>query len=186
MAGFAYADTPFTGPSIIVTTDGLPERAQVFASELSEILHRHRESALPRYLPPSEAVAEAKRYEIGPVILVDSADNIGGGTTGDGAEALAAMLAHDIRDGAVVLADPEAVAVCWEAGETAEVSLAVGGKVDDWHGQPVSVTGTVRALSDGTFKCELPDNHFAAFYGDTVHMGRSVWLRVEGVNILLD
>ncbi|MCY3832717.1 MAG: M81 family metallopeptidase [Chloroflexi bacterium] len=102
-----------------------------------------------------------------------------------GVEALAAMLAQDIREGPIVLADPEAVAICWTEGNGAEVTLAVGGKVDDWHGPPVTVTGKVRALSDGVFECELPDNHFASFYGDTVHMGRSVWLRVEGLNILL-
>ena len=35
------------------------------------------------------------------------------------------------------------------------------------------------------FACELPDNHFAAFYGDTIRMGRTVWLRVRGVNLVL-
>ncbi|MDE2638097.1 MAG: M81 family metallopeptidase [Chloroflexota bacterium] len=185
MAGFAYADTPFTGPSIIVTTDGQPELAQNAANELSDLLNRHRESALPIYLQPAAAVAEAKRFERGPVILVDSADNIGGGTTGDGADALAAMLAHDIQEGTIVLADPQAVDLCWRAGAKAELTLDVGGKVDDWHGRPVTVTGSARALSAGVFECELPDNHFAPFYGDTVHMGRCAWLRVGGVNILL-
>lgn len=60
----------------------------------------------------------------------------------------------------------------------------MGGNVDNWHGPSVTVTGTARALSDGEFACELPDNHFASFYGDTVNMGRSVWHRDEGVNIL--
>lgn len=185
MAGFAYADTPFTGPSIIVTTDAQPEQAVAHANELSAILFEWRTEALPRFLSPQEAVLLAKNQERGPVILVDSADNIGGGTPGDGAEALAAMLAHDVREGTIVLADPEAVAICWRAGATAEVTLEAGGKVDRWHGQPVSVTGTVRALSDGVFQCELPDNHFASFYGDTVDMGSSAWLRVKGLNILL-
>ncbi len=185
MAGFAYADTPFTGPSIIVTTNAQPELAQNYAKELSDLLFRHRESALPVFFQPAEAVAEAARYERGPVILVDSADNIGGGTAGDGADALAAMLAQNVQEGTIVLADPEAVASCWEAGKAAKVTLAVGGKADDWHGQPVTVTGTVRALSDGDFECEVPDNHFASFYGSTVNMGRCAWLRVEGVNILL-
>jgi len=185
MAGFAYADTPFTGPSIIVTTNDQAELAAAYAEELSAILFEQRNKALPRFLSPTEAVALAKRQERGPVILVDSADNIGGGTTGDGADALAAMLAQNVHEGTIVLADPEAVAICWQAGNAAQVTLAVGGKVDDWHGQPVTVTGSVRALSDGVFECELPDNHFASFYGDTVHMSRSVWLRVEGVNILL-
>ncbi len=185
MAGFAYADTPFTGPSIIVTTDGQSELAQNYATELSDLLYRHRESALPVFLSPLDAVAEAKESDSGPVMLVDSADNIGGGTTGDGTDALAAMLAHDVREGTIVLADPEAVAICWRAGRTADVTVKVGGKADDWHGQPITVTGTVRAVSDGVFECELADNHFASFYGNTVDMGRSVWLRVGGVNILL-
>ncbi len=185
MAGFAYADTPFTGPSIIVTTDNQPELAHMYAKELSDLLYRHHKSGLPIFLQPAEAVAKATRFERGPVILVDSADNIGGGTTGDGADALAAMLAQDVREGTIVLADPEAVDLCWTAGKGAEVTLDAGGKVDDWHGQPVTVTGSVRALSDGVFECELPDNHFASFYGSTVHMGRCAWLRVGGVNILL-
>ncbi len=185
MAGFAYADTPFTGPSIIATTDNQPQLAQNYANELSDLLYRHRQSAQPTFLQPAAAVAEAQRFTGGPVILVDSADNIGGGTTGDGADALAAMLAQNIQEGTIVLADPEAVDLCCRAGLGTELTLLVGCKVDEWHGKPVSVTGIVRALSDGVFECELPDNHFASFYGDTVHMGRSVWLRAGGVNILL-
>ena len=185
MAGFAYADTPFTGPSIIVTTDNQPALAATYAEELSDILFEQRNKALPRFLSPNEAVLQAKKRERAPVILVDSADNIGGGTTGDGADALAAMLANDVQEGTIVLADPEAVEFCCGAGVSAKVTLDVGGKADDWHGEAVAVTGTVRAISDGVFECELRDNHFASFYGHTVHMGRSVWLRAGGVNILL-
>jgi len=185
MAGFAYADTPDTGPSVIVTTDSQPELARKYANELSDLLYRHRHSALPVFLPPADAVAAAARYVSGPVILVDSADNIGGGTTGDGADALAAMLAQNVHEGTIILADSEAVAICWDEGYGAEVTLSLGAKVDRWHGSAVTATGTVLALSDGVFQCELPDNHFASFYGETIHMGRSVWLRVAGVNILL-
>ena len=185
MGGFAYADTPHTGPSIIVATDGQPTLAGAYAEELSALLYELRGEATPSYLAPAEAVRLAAGRDRGPVILVDSADNIGGGTPGDGADALVAMLANNAREGTIVLADPQAVDVCWRAGKAAEVTLAVGAKVDDWHGQPVTVTGIVRALSDGVFECELPDNHFASFYGSTVHMGRTVWLRVAGVNILL-
>ncbi|GIV76679.1 MAG: microcystinase C [Litorilinea sp.] len=185
MGGFAYADTPDTGPSLIVTTDDNPALARRYAQELADILLAHRDAALPRFLPPEEAVAQALASPGGPYILVDSADNIGGGTPGDGTDALRAMLAHDVQEGTIVLADPEAVATCWEAGEGAQVSLSVGGKVDRWHGQPVAVQGEVRRLSPGTFTCELPDNHFASFFGNVIQMGRTVWLRVGGVNIIL-
>jgi microcystin degradation protein MlrC len=84
-----------------------------------------------------------------------------------------------------MIADYEAVAACWDAGEGATIRLNVGGKTDQWHGEPVAVAGTVRALSEGVFECELPDNHFASFYGNTIRMGRTAWLRVGGVNVVL-
>ncbi|MBI1881902.1 MAG: M81 family metallopeptidase [Chloroflexi bacterium] len=185
MAGFAYADTPFSGASLIVATNNNPALAHRYAQELAGLLLRHRHAALPQFLPPEQAVAQALAESGGPIILVDSADNIGGGTPGDGAEALRAMLASGVLEGTIVLADPEAVAICWAAGVGAEVTLAVGGKADRWHGEPVKVTGAVRALSDGIFQCELPDNHFASFFGQTIQMGRTAWLRVAGVNIIL-
>jgi len=185
MAGFAYADTPFSGASIVVTTNNNPDLAQRYATELADLLWQQREATLPQFLPPEQAVAEALARPGGPIILVDSADNIGGGTPGDGAEPLRAMLAQGVQEGVIVLADPAAVAACWNAGQGAELTLEVGGKADRWHSQPVGVTGQVRALSDGVFECELPDNHFASFFGQTIHMGRTVWLRVAGVNIIL-
>jgi microcystin degradation protein MlrC len=185
MAGFPYADTPHTGCSIIVTTDDDPDLAQKYAQELAGILYQNRQVALPHFLTPEEAVAEAMARSKGPVILVDSADNIGGGTPGDGTDALRAMLALDAQEGTIVLADPEAVAACWEAGQGAELTTAVGGKTDRWHGNSVTVTGVVHALTDGIFTCELPENHFAGFYGATVHMGRTAWLRSGGVNLIL-
>ena len=185
MGGFAYADTPCTGASVIVTTDGDPELARRYAQELVDLMMQHRHVALPQFLPPDAAVARALALPGGPIILVDSADNIGGGTPGDGTDALRAMLAAEVQEGAVALADREAVEVCWDAGAGAEVSLLVGGKTDRWHGEPVAVTGVVRALSDGVFACELPDNHFASFYGNTIRMGRTAWLRVRGINLVL-
>lgn len=185
MAGFAYADTPSTGASIIVTTDGDPDLARRYAQELGDILMRHRQAALPTFFAPDEAVARAVDAPGRPILLVDSADNIGGGTPGDGTDALQAMLRHQVEEGTIVLADPEAVAACWEAGQGASVTLAVGGKTDRWHGDPVVVSGVVFALSDGVFQAELPDNHFAAFFGTEIRMGRTAWLRAGGINIVL-
>ncbi|MDQ7027086.1 MAG: M81 family metallopeptidase [Anaerolineae bacterium] len=185
MAGFAYADTPFTGTSIIVTTDDRPDLARDYAQELADIFLQNYGHALPDFLSPDQAVQQALALTGKPIILVDSADNIGGGTPGDGTDALKAMLAHDVQEGTVVLADAEAVNTCWEVGINKTVTLAVGAKTDKWHGSPITVTGIVKTLSEGIFECELPDNHFAAFYGNTIKMGRSAWLRVQGVNIIL-
>ena len=185
LAGFAYADTPFTGPSVIVTSDGQPDLARSYADELSQLLSEARDAHAPRIFSAEAAVELAAKHTDGPVILVDSADNIGGGTPGDGTDALRAMLDFGGVDGAIVIADAEAVAACVAAAVGAEIALEVGGKSDCWHGEPVQVSGRVRALSDGVFEPELADNHFASFYGDRVEMGSCAWLRVDGVNILL-
>lgn len=186
MAGFAYADTVMTGASVIVTTHNQPQKARKMATDLAVMIRKGYRDALPRLVPPHDAVQQAMMNGMGgPVLLVDSADNIGGGTPGDGTDALVAMLAAGVQEGTVVLADPQAVAQCIAAGIGGKLHLVVGGKVDRWHGEPVNVYGAVKDISDGSFVCENPDNHFASFYGTTVHMGQSVWLRVEGVNILL-
>ncbi len=185
MGGFAYADTPFTGVSLIVTTNNDPALATQFAHELAQIVVDLRETALPEFVTPDQAVKDAMASPDGPVILVDSADNIGGGSPGDGTDALRAMLDNGAQRGTIILADPEAVAICRQNQPGDQLTLEVGAKADSWHGTPVEVTGTIEAFSDGVYPCELPDNHFAAFFGNTIRMGNTVWLRVEGINILL-
>ncbi len=185
MGGFAYADTPFTGPSIIVTTNQDRHLAQIYAEELADILRQNIKKVQPEFISPTEAISQAAAHPGGPIILVDSTDNIGGGSPGDGTDALKAMIEKDVQEGTVVLADPEAVALCWASGEGTDVTLDIGGKSDNWHGDPIKVTGVVQTLSNGEFECELADNHFSSFYGNTLRMGRTAWLRVGGVNILL-
>lgn len=184
--GFAYADTPWTGASVFVHTNDAPDLARDLAAELEEAFMDHRSATVFQALPPDEAIREALRTSDGPVILVDSADNIGGGTPGDGTDALKAMLAADVQEGTVVIADAEAVRECWQAGLGASVTIPIGGKTDDFHGSPITVTGIVRTLSDGRYPCERKQNHFAAFYGDTLEMGNSALLKSGGVNIILN
>lgn len=185
MAGFAYADSPFTGPSMIVTTNNQPGLAHDYAQELSALLIKSYPSEVLSTVSADEAVKKAMASDEHPIILVDSADNIGGGTPGDGTDTLKAMLANNVQDGTVVLADPEAVEICWSAGVGNSIICEVGGKTDQWHGTPLAVTGVVQKLSDGIFECELSENHFAAFRGNTIDMGRTVLLKVGGVNIIL-
>src|SRR5437867_2023487 len=104
------------------------------------------------HLPdPREAVAQALRAERLPVVLVDTGDNVGGGSAADGTVLLAELLRQGATDGVVCLYDPEAVRQCQAAGAGAELTLTVGGKVDRRHGDPLTLTGRVRLLHDGTY-----------------------------------
>jgi microcystin degradation protein MlrC len=184
LGGYAYADTPFSGASILVTTDGDRELARATAQELAEIAWAHRAAATYKGMPVAEAVQRALRAPRGPVILADVGDNIGGGSPGDGTILLRGLLEAGAQNAVVTLADPEAVARAWQAGVGATVEMPVGGKGDRWHGEPVWLRGEVERLTDGRYINEGTD-HFASLYGREVQMGRCAVLRGEGVRLLL-
>jgi len=184
LGGFAYADTPFSGVSVAAFTAGDQALAQEIARDLADVAWAHREAAAYRGLPVDEAVQRAITAPRGPVVLADVGDNVGGGSPGDGTVLLEALLRADARDAVVVLADPQAVATAYEAGEGASVELAVGGHADTWHGSPVLLRATVERLTDGRYRVESP-GHFTSLYGHEVQMGRCAVLRSGGVRVLL-
>ncbi len=193
MGGFAYADTPFTGMSMLVTTDGDEALVQRMADELAEVAWVHRDAARHRGVSVDEAVRRvcSRATETtkvvttsGPIVLADVGDNVGGGSPGDGTLLLRALLDAGARGAVVTIADAEAVAQAVRAGAGHTVETFVGGKCDTWHGEPVRVRGAVERISDGRFSIEGTD-HFAQLYGRNVEMGRCAVVRCDGVRILL-
>jgi microcystin degradation protein MlrC len=151
-AGFPLADIHDAGLSIYVATHDDPALAAKLADQLEAVAWEHRREFVHRAVPVREAVAEALRLDVRPVVLADIADNTGGGAAGDGTELLRELLRVDAPSATVAcLWDPEAAAACTRAGLGATLTIDVGGKVDDRHGAPVRMTGRVSALSDGAF-----------------------------------
>lgn len=184
MGGFAYADTPYSGISILVTTTGDRQLAHKLARELAALAWEAREEASYCGVTVEEAVRQALAAERGPVILADVGDNIGGGSPGDGTVLLQTLLEAGAHDSVVVIADPAAVAQAIHAGEGATIEMNVGGKTDTWHGDPVQIRGTVERITDGRFAVDAT-NHFAQLYGKEVRMGRCAVVNCDGVLILL-
>jgi len=180
-AGFPFADIPDAGLGIYVATDGDQRLADRLADELAGVAWEHRAEFLHTATPVPEAVARALAAEAGPVILADMADNTGGGAAGDGTEILRELIRAGARSAVVAcLWDPAAVRVCESAGVGRRVTLAVGGKVDDRHGAPLVVTGTVRTLSDGRFVHKGP-----MMRGLPGRLGTTAVLDVDGVKVIL-
>ena len=180
-AGFPYADIPDAGLGIYVVTDGDRELAERLAGQLERVAWEHRHEFIHSALPVKEAVARALAAEGRPIVLADMADNTGGGAAGDGTEILRELLATGARSATVAcIWDAAAVAACAKAGVGARVTLDVGGKVDDRHGAPVRVTGTVRTLSDGRFIHRGPMMH-----GLPGRLGRTAVLDVDDIKVIL-
>ncbi len=181
LPGFAYSDVPQMGPSVLVVADGDAELARREADGLAGRLWEARDRLVAHLPDAATAVAQALRAERPPVVLVDTGDNVGGGSAGDGTVLLAEMLRQGATDGVVCLYAPEEVRHCAAAGVGGDVSLTVGGKVDRLHGDPLPVTGKVRLLHNGTY-VEQEVRHGGR---RTNHMGPTALVEVAGRNLLV-
>ncbi|RMD63698.1 MAG: M81 family peptidase [Alphaproteobacteria bacterium] len=184
-AGFPWADIADAGPSVVVVADG--EEAAARAADIAQTLideiwqTRHRKSIETLDVETALARLATVAPGPGPVVLADYADNPGGGGYGDSPRLLGGLIAAGIENAAfATMYDPEAAAICHRAGEGAEVSLALGGKMDPAFGAPLEVCGTVQRLTDGRLTFDGP-----MAKGVHIDMGPSAVLRVGGIDTVI-
>lgn len=187
MAGYSYADVPDCGFSLNLATCGDPVLAGRYLAELEQVLEGHLEAGYPVEAPLEDVLArvDALAPGDGPVLLIEPADNIGGGSPGDATDILGPLLATGRQGIVAAINDPAAVQACVAAGLGAELSLTIGARTDDHHGAPVRVTGCVRHLSDGIFDLENPKSHLASMRGTRIDMGPCAVIDTEQAVILL-
>ena len=154
-AGFGNADIADVGPTVLVTYQGDPAPHERLANELADDIWDRRFEVLNEYLSVEAAAALCADYgaENGPIVVADYADNPGGGAYGDATSLLAALLAAGAGNACFgPLVDPEAVELLRTQTVGQTVTLEIGGKTDpDRGGGPITVTGTLKMLSDGNF-----------------------------------
>jgi microcystin degradation protein MlrC len=148
--GFHFADVAEMGTSFNVVTDGDDALAEKLATELAEYLVERRHDFDPTHVYAPEAVERAARLEP-PVCLLDTGDNVGGGSAGDGT-----VIAHEVahRGGPrtfVCLYEPEAVTRLGQHGPGDRAHVVLGGRQDDLHGPPLELDVRVRGHHDGRF-----------------------------------
>lgn len=193
--GYPYSDVNEMGMSWIAITDNDPELAKKVAQDMAERAWEYRvelnrpvasiEEALTqaqeRYVGPKpegvenfvpddgSALGEAEESEhshLGPIVLMDVGDNIGGGSSADSTHIMKVAREMGVDGYLQSLYDPEAVEACVQAGIGAEITLDVGGKTDDMHGKPIRVVGTVRNIDDGPYEETRPTHGGYRFYDD--------------------
>lgn len=183
-AGFDWSDTYHVGSSVLVTHDGAEDRAQAVANRLIGMAWKSRAVKSIRLLPIDEAVQIAREPSSspGPLLIGDFTDCPGGGTAGDNTRLLKALFDAGVQDVAFAsIADPVAARTGIEAGVGASVTLSLGGKIDGrFGGEPITVTGVVRAISDGVATRKGP-----YMKGKSTSFGPSCLVEVGGVKIIV-
>jgi microcystin degradation protein MlrC len=186
IGGYSFSDVPDAGVAFSLITTGSAERASAALDRLEALAVELRELGQPKEWDLDAALSEIKTLEGGPYIVVEPADNIGGGAPGDDTAILRGFLRHGIRNTAVAIADAEAVQSFADAAPGDVRTIALGGKGSKLGAGPIEVSATFVSRSDGEFTLEDRNSHLAAMQGVHISMGASVVLEVDGVKILVN
>ena len=119
------------------------------------------------------------------MLLLDHADNTGSGGTQDVMTVIAEVMRQGLQDVAVgAVWDPEAVRRMMQAGVGATVTLPLGGRTDmpsvGLKGEPLTVTGKVKVLTDGEWIVRGP-----MYSGLKVNMGPTAVLDTGAMEIVV-
>ena len=185
-AGFAAADVPEIGPTVLVTYDGDAAPHLAFATSIAADIWDKRHDVLNRFLTVDAATAQARIYDAekhkGPLIIADYADNPGAGAYGDAPGLLKSLLGQNIMGACFgPMVDPEAAEFLHQHKVGQQVSLALGGKTDPhFGGGPMKITGKIMHLSDGDYIGDGP-----MMRGLAASYGKTAVLRIAGIDVLI-
>jgi microcystin degradation protein MlrC len=165
--GFAYADVPDVGATVIVMTNNDQELADRIADDMSDYIWRIRDDFAGKVLPKTRegvamAIAAAREGKT-PVVVADHSDRTGNSTH---------ILEELIRQGGsnfciATISDSRAIEqIATQAGVGDTVTVDVGGYADEFAGNPVPITGEVEYLGRyGQF-----DQVAVLAFGDNNHL----------------
>ena len=185
-AGFTPADLEEAGPSVSVTGNGDDPKFMAIAESYMDYAWETRHFDSNTYLSVPETVQEIERLlaegaGLGPIIVADFSDNPGSGAYGDSTLMLDGLIKAGVKNACFgTICDSEAAAILVAAGEGAEVSVKLGGKVDPAFGAPLALTGTVTRITDGVYVAQGP-----RWKGVTHHLGPTAIFKVGGIEIVV-
>ena len=183
MGGFAYADTPFNGLSVVVTATD-PASAQALAREIAEAGWARRE----RFRATLTSLDDAVRLAVGTsdrtrpaLVFADVADNPGGGGRGNTMWLLETFLTGGVTDALVgVIHDPALAAEAHALGEGASFVARFNRGGGDEFSKPFSAPATVRMLRDATVQ-----GRRGIYANNTLDTGPSVALQLGGISVVV-
>src|SRR5262249_44006194 len=153
LPGFPYSDVERAGFTVLLTAeDGTEREARAVGAEIVAAIEARRPEFEVRRPAAAEAVEQAMSARRRPVVLVDVADNVGGGAPGDGTALLRELLARGATGAVITIADAETARQAARAGPGVVIEADVGGKTDDRHGRPVAISGHVVQVTDGRYR----------------------------------
>ena len=184
LSGFAFADTPKNGMTVITHTRGDAALAEKVTMELAAAGWADRERYRPTMITLDDAVARAKSVGENPLaealLFADPADNPGGGGRGNTTFILKALLEAEVQGCVLsVFFDRAAVAAASAAGVGATIQITLSAEEDNEFSDPLPVEARVVSLHDGSFV-----GKYGMAAGTTANTGATAVLDLGGVTVI--
>jgi microcystin degradation protein MlrC len=182
LPGFPYSDVERAGFSVLAVSDSDDvETARDAVQKIAAEVDKRQDEFILRRDGPARAVERAVATGDRPVLLVDIADNVGGGSPGDGTALLAELLRQRANGAVMQLSDPGAVREAHQLGEGSRIETRIGGKTDQFHGSPVFVRArVVRNASETKYR-----SRGSWMTGVEFSMGATSVLDADGITVVL-
>ena len=183
MGGFAYADTPFNGLTVVVTaTDA--DAAHSLAREIAEAgwARRERFRTTLTSIEDATRLAQATTDRNRPaLIFADVGDNPGGGGRGNTMWILEAFRNAGVENALVgVIHDPALAAEAHRLGEDARLIARFNRDGGDEFSKPLRAQAVVRRLHDGTMR-----GRRGIYADNTLALGPCAALQLDGITVVV-
>ncbi len=176
--GFPWADVPLAGAKVLAVTDGDAALAERVAADFGRRFYAIRREATLPFTPFEDVIAEARIIGDKPLVIADTADQVGSGAPGDTTHVLRAFIEAGITNAAVVpFWDPMAVKICFKVGLGAKLRLRIGGKYEPHSGPSLDVEAEVLHLARDSWQGHIGD--------EKIRIGDVAVVRVAGIEVLL-
>src|SRR5271169_4807417 len=185
MGGFAFADAPECGLSVVVTARRDKRAAETLACEIAELGWANRARFYPRLTSLDDAVAKALAVGRAPSLpalaFADVADNPGGGGRGNTVFLLRAFYEAGVADALLgVFYDPDLAAEAHGQGVGARFEAQFNRSETTHFSEPYTAPATVAALTDGN--CIGRRGIYA---GLRLELGPCAALRIGGITVVV-
>jgi len=155
-----WLDAPRAGWCVTAVVDAGADidAAHRLVETHADQLWNAREEFAVEKVDVAQAIAQLRMLDdANPVIIAEGGDSPSAGSTGDTTDVLAALVdMDDPRPRLAIVADAAAAAELASAGVGATRTVRVGGSLGPRFAEPIELTGTVTAVSDGKYVRRYP------------------------------